>query len=678
MRTNPLLRVLFLSIWGGMCILPGPGCKRNSPALTVNDRVDSLQRQAIDSVYSRPEYTRLLLDSALRLSSDSDRYYQVVSTIGRTYFQRNLLDSGFLYINKVRNYLLRHPDASRQNDLRTHTWNLIGVYYQQTGRIDSCISYYKKAYRSALCGKENAEQRINISINLADSYLKNGDYANSVDYYRQACQLTDSAGSQAAFYFPIHTGLGTVYKELYDFDHALHYFSLAEPYYESSSLGEKFFYCISLGNCYYEKGDYPAALPWFRKARNLLQGIDAPFYMFLSEANLGEIFLLLHETDSAVYYIDRSYDFYRKLNHPSYLYHITTVKANLAIEKKKYQEAAALFGSASDTTGIEPNYLVYRKRSLLKYFVSTGRYDKAYRYQAAIKAYDDSLRNDRTQKRVAEIDLRYRQDTTLLKQNLIISEKTTEVQRLQHRMYFVLLVLLFLICIGIIIYMYLRRQRDLQFKRHIAQVAKLRMESIRNRVSPHFIFNVLNREIAQDDAERKHDTHLRELVFMLRRSLEVTEKLTVSLPEEIAFVKNYIALQQDLFKDTLSVCWHTEGPSDLSKFEIPAMIIQIPVENAIKHGLALLKDEKKLTISITGAAGGVSITITDNGTGYKPSGTPSDRGTGTGLKVLFQTIEILNSQNERKIAFRIENNSVRNEPGTTVRIFIPQSFNYSL
>ena len=486
------------------------------------------------------------------------------------------------------------------------------------------------------------------------------------------------AGKQNIYNFPIHTGIGTVYKELFDFEQALSYFKTAERYYETSPLGEQFFYCISIGNCYYEKGDYEAALPWFRRARNLLDNIDAPFYANLAEANLGEIFLLLHRTDSASPYIDRSYEFYRRMNHPSYFYHISTVKANLAIEQKNYSLAASIFESCSDTTDIEPNYLYYRKRSLQNYYAATGRYDKAYQYQAAVKAFSDSLRHDRTQKRVAEIDLRYKQDTTLLKQNLIITEKSAQVQKLQHRFYFILLILLFLVFTGITIYMYLRRQRDIQFKRHIAQVTKLRMESIRNRVSPHFIFNVLNRRIAEENMNRTDGEALRELVFMLRRSLEVTEKLTVLLPEEIEFVKNYISLQQDMFQDTLTVHWNIDEKPGFSDFEIPAMIIQIPVENAIKHGLSPLKGDKKLTITVTCFSEGVSITIADNGTGFKPSADSSTRGTGTGLKVLFQTIEILNSRNERRITFRIENNSERNEPGTTVRIFIPQSFNYLL
>ena len=76
------------------------------------------------------------------------------------------------------------------------------------------------------------------------------------------------------------------------------------------------------------------------------------------------------------------------------------------------------------------------------------------------------------------------------------------------------------------------------------------------------------------------------------------------------------------------------------------MIIQIPVENAIKHGLRGTEGKKMLAIDIEDKENDTVITVRNNGTGYKPRLMSS--GTGKGLKVIYQTIELLNIKNKNK------------------------------
>ena len=106
------------------------------------------------------------------------------------------------------------------------------------------------------------------------------------------------------------------------------------------------------------------------------------------------------------------------------------------------------------------------------------------------------------------------------------------------------------------------------------------------------------------------------------------------------------------------------------------MIVQIPVENAIKHGLAGKDGEKELTIRISREGKGVRIVICDNGRGYLPQVASSTRG--TGLKVLYQTIQLLNTKNKNeKIRFNIDNRN-DGQTGTQVSVFIPFHFSYDL
>jgi LytS/YehU family sensor histidine kinase len=110
------------------------------------------------------------------------------------------------------------------------------------------------------------------------------------------------------------------------------------------------------------------------------------------------------------------------------------------------------------------------------------------------------------------------------------------------------------------------------------------------------------------------------------------------------------------------------------------MMIQIPVENAIKHGLMPLEGEKKLMIKVSDFDGYQQITVADNGIGLKASSGNQSTGTGTGLKVLMQTIHLLNLNNQKKIKFSVSERQQNqlDSCGTAVDILIPHDFNYTL
>ena len=108
------------------------------------------------------------------------------------------------------------------------------------------------------------------------------------------------------------------------------------------------------------------------------------------------------------------------------------------------------------------------------------------------------------------------------------------------------------------------------------------------------------------------------------------------------------------------------------------MLIQIPVENALKHALRCKKGERNLRIDIDGPTDGRwHIEITDNGGGYKPE-SPS-RGTGTGMKVIMQTIQILNSRNNDEINVNVHNVILPNgEIGCQIAFSIPINYHYEI
>lgn len=203
------------------------------------------------------------------------------------------------------------------------------------------------------------------------------------------------------------------------------------------------------------------------------------------------------------------------------------------------------------------------------------------------------------------------------------------------------------------------------------RISVLRLQNIRNRITPHFIFNELNRAISHaNDAGQYRE--LQELVKLLRFSLQLNEKLGVTLKNELDFVRYYLDVERKRLGSDFEVEWILDNTVDPEKVLLPAMFIQIPVENAIKHGLSLKEGEKRLQICVSKQAGGTRICVCDNGLGFYPERGQNVFSTGTGLKMLYQTADVLNGMNKEKLTVTV--NNCEEVCGTEVCIFIPANY----
>ncbi|MGV8093405.1 MAG: sensor histidine kinase [Mangrovibacterium sp.] len=220
-------------------------------------------------------------------------------------------------------------------------------------------------------------------------------------------------------------------------------------------------------------------------------------------------------------------------------------------------------------------------------------------------------------------------------------------------------------------------KRKTMYDEQMEKIALLRMQNLRNRMSPHFFFNALSLLSNAVDNPERIRTNLASLSLLLRKSIENIDRIAVPIKNELDVVKAFIDLQRQIIPGPFDFDIHIEEGTDM-QWLILAMMIQIPVENAVKHGLMPLAGEKKLSISIAEEEKDLIITIRDNGIGLTASGGRST-GTGTGLNTLFQTISLLNHRNKNKIKFTIGENTQCNDEnkGVTVRISVPDKFSFN-
>lgn len=236
--------------------------------------------------------------------------------------------------------------------------------------------------------------------------------------------------------------------------------------------------------------------------------------------------------------------------------------------------------------------------------------------------------------------------------------------------------LLLVLAVSALVVIYRKRKSDREQWNLQRAIAALRLENARNRISPHFIFNVLNRELASTQGVAQHNK-LMNLAKLIRWNLELTDKEAVSLAEELDFVDTYVALESEGMEQ-FEYIRRIDDALSLPHVRIPSMLIQIPVENAIKHALRAKEGAKKLWVEVKAMKNNeLEVIVCDNGGGYRRNS--AFKGTGTGLKVITQTIQMLNACNKQPIVLTVENVSLENgEQGCRIRFTIPLNYSYQL
>ncbi len=159
---------------------------------------------------------------------------------------------------------------------------------------------------------------------------------------------------------------------------------------------------------------------------------------------------------------------------------------------------------------------------------------------------------------------------------------------------------------------------------------------LRAQMNPHFVFNALNSIralITEDPAKAKKG--LNQLSKLLRSSLLTERKKTISIAEELDTILDYLNLEKIRYEERLA--WKIEVPKEISQAQIPPMLLQTLVENAIKHGIA--HSSKEGLIHIKGEIASEMIHLQVINPGHLKT-----KGESTG-------IGLVNSQNRLQLLF---------------------------
>jgi len=561
----------------------------------------------------------------------------------------------------------------------------------------------------------------NDRFNEARCYLLLGEINESIqewelalDNYQKAHQNLTTFRDTKEFKSAL-LGLGTASLKLNNFTQSLKYFQ--EIIKLPLSDVEKAERQLDISEVYYQMNNYAEALKVVETI-NLTSKSRSDALEGKIQNQKAKIYARLNEVDKANDFLQSSQRNLRAANAaPVQNEKITTLSAKEEIsevfrEQKRYDEDIALRNQSIDLNleSKNLNEVSKDKIELSKSLVAKGETKKAIREleEAALladtidnpteqakaylnlaelyekngmpsqalttyKKYSDAVaRNEKqnevaTQEKAMLIKKQKEIDEFSNQVELGQQEEQTTLQRQQLIIYGLLMI------IGVIgITSYFIYKNALASKRANQLLA---LKSLRSQMNPHFIFNALNsvnQFISQND-ERTANKFLSEFSRLMRLVLENSQEDFISLYKEEEIISLYVKLEHYRFRDKFD--YQIQVDEDLNKetIELPPMLIQPYIENAVWHGLRYKETKGHLNIVIGKDINGLKVVVTDDGIGRNKSmalKTVNQRKhNSTGLKNIQERLTILNTIYKTNYKVLIEDLS--SDSGTRVTITLP-------
>ncbi|MBK8415620.1 MAG: histidine kinase [Bacteroidetes bacterium] len=238
-----------------------------------------------------------------------------------------------------------------------------------------------------------------------------------------------------------------------------------------------------------------------------------------------------------------------------------------------------------------------------------------------------------------------------------ISVQEQETKRIVDK--YLSTILLMIIAILILAFVIYKKRKDAE-SRFKLNIAKIEMKALRAQMNPHFIFNALQ-SIQTFLIQHKDDeanTYLIKFSKLMRMVLENSQHAEITLENEIATLKLYMALESIRLKFPFTYDFQIESAINIESDLIPPLILQPIVENSIWHGLQYKNDPGHIMIKMLLEQGSMVIIVEDNGigrSGQKNWNNPlMENKESLGTKLTAERLKILNETHGTPTSFKIE------------------------
>ncbi|QXP65594.1 histidine kinase [Polaribacter sp. AHE13PA] len=443
-------------------------------------------------------------------------------------------------------------------------------------------------------------------ITLSGAALHMGDVETSQIYALKAlhlAQLTDDKRIEGKAY----NQLFNLHFKLKDYDKALSYIKITDSLF-SKEMDTTSIVSIknNIASVYLQLREYNKALNSYSEAMALSQSIRNPVLLASVLNNIGYTYIDAVKYENAEKFLRGA----ATLNNNIKAVNAAPYKGlgNLFLLKSEYDSAAVNYKKALDIYVANKN--VKEEIEVRGKLIAISILKEDF-----VRALDNQIIRDSLQLNVSALE----KDRLLnfANVNYEVKKKETEInhqKEINTRNQWLLIstILLFIfLAIATAFYVYNTKLRAAN------KASKLEQSLLRVQMNPHFIFNTLAaiQNITLEGNAIKSSNYIAKFSKLIRQNFDYVRKESISLDKEIAMISNYIETQQLRFNNVFSYTIEIDQLMDVSKIQVPPMLLQPFLENAIEYGLKEKKEDGKLLLQIEKKGDELLFVILDNGVG---------------------------------------------------------------
>ncbi|WP_165793113.1 tetratricopeptide repeat-containing sensor histidine kinase [Sphingobacterium haloxyli] len=527
------------------------------------------------------------------------------------------------------------------------------------GLVEESKSIYNSVLSRAKIDNMPDTLQLKAHLGIARARHMNQQLDSSLQSYLKALQLAKSTRTPS-FQADAYMGIGVLQAHAKNFPKAIQYLKQADSLETAPSV-KKLQIRVNLANSLTDADRDKEALPYLQASLQTARILNQEPVQAIVHTNLGNLFIKARDWQAAINHSMESIRISEKLQQPpsvvahNNLGYALTQSGALDEGKKAYLRALAA------AQGTQRQQVLKNLKELL---LLQNDHRAALQYFEKYDQLKDSLQQQEVAQRIAEITETYESaEKTRQIQSLQLENKTKRQQLILVIIGSVFLILL----IGLATYLYLKTE---QAKRELSHT-KTRNRLLLAQLNPHFIFNSLQHVqhyLYKNDKETSM-AYLSHFARLIRSTLTHSDSDWISLEEEIELLRNYLYLQRLASHKPFHYNLHVDPEVDFSIIQLPPMLLQPVVENAINHGVTDQTDAN-IEISIHLAQQKLVISISDNGKGI--STTLPDRSNNLhksmGSQLVNKRISEINKQFPKFIHLHIEEaNLDKTYPGTCVQ-----------
>ena len=479
-----------------------------------------------------------------------------------------------------------------------------GIIYSEQSNDEKAVEFFNKSIDVSKKYGINNQMAISLQ-SIAQIDIRKGNNTKALNQLYECLKIFEKENDEIGI-ADVHLSIGDINFTQRDYRKAL------EHHKKSCNLYIKNKYEVALSTVYFKIGvdynalnDYTQALIYLQKSIDVIEGTEFGINS-VAYLNIAQIYIYQYQYEKAIEYAFKGLKASEAMQNKVEINHSHIVLSKIFGLQKKYKLSIS---HAEDALRVgqeieHPSEINMAAKQLFDVYTETKQSDKAAKFYQMYIETKNSIENQESKNALLEQKLKYEYEKKELiakseSENAIKELRSkTERANLLKNIWFIVFASV-LIVVGVSSFFVFRSMKQ---KSVITNQKNnlLKQKLLVSQMNPHFIFNSLNaiqNYIFKQDS-LKAGNYLAQFSELIRMILDFSRKDYISIESEVKLLNTYLELQKLRFENKFDYSILVDENIDQSQLQIPPMLAQPFIENAIEHGIFHKKEKGRVDVRL--------------------------------------------------------------------------------